>query len=262
MIAIGNQTAWAAALMEPFEYAVASGFDAFEWFPDKKPDAGWDEGDLTPALRQSIHKTAVAHGIRMSVHARLPADALQEESRSVVQADLRLAIDLGAALLNIHLCLEAGLAAFLQGITPLAQRTAKAGIQLSIENTPQHTPGDFSELFLRLRSLDSIPTGHIGMCLDVGHANLSSATQNDYLQFLQQLDPRVPINHLHLHENWGDADSHLALFTGPAGCDDSGIRELAHELRRREFSGSIILEQWPHPPALLNQARDRLRQLF
>jgi sugar phosphate isomerase/epimerase len=262
MIAIGNQTAWAAALMEPFEYAVANGFDAFEWFPDKKPDAGWDEGDLTPAMRQSIRETAVAHGIRLSVHARLQADVLREESRPMLQTDLLLAIDLGAALLNIHLCHEAGLTAFLHAIAPLAQRTAEAGLQLSIENTPQHTAGDLNEVFLRLRSIDSVPTGHIGMCLDVGHANLCSVTHNNYLQFLDQLDPRVPITHLHLHENWGDADSHLALFTGPASYDDSGIRELAKRLHRRGFSGSIILEQWPHPPGLLNQARDRLRQLL
>ncbi len=36
---IGNQTAFSAArFMEPFQYALANGFAAFEWFPDKKPD--------------------------------------------------------------------------------------------------------------------------------------------------------------------------------------------------------------------------------
>ena len=248
--------------MEPFEYAVASGFDAFEWFPDKKPDAGWDERDLSPAMRRSIRETAAAQGIRQSVHARLQGDPLQEEARPMLDADLQFAVDLGAALLNIHLSHEASLAVFLHAIAPLAQRTAAAGLQLSIENTPRHTPEDFNELFLRLRLLDSVPTGHIGMCLDIGHANLCSATQNNYLEFLDQLDPQVPITHLHLHENWGDADSHLPLFTGPAAEDDSGIRELAKRLRHRGFSGSIILEQWPHPPALLHQAKERLRQLF
>jgi sugar phosphate isomerase/epimerase len=261
-ISIGNQTAWTAGLMEPFEFAVASGFDAFEWFPDKKGDSGWDERDLTHALRQSIRETAAAHGIRQSVHARLLADPLPADARSMLYDDLRLASDLGAALLNIHLPPEADPADFLHGIAPLAERAAAAGLQLSIENTPYHTPEVFNELFLRLRSLDPVPTRHIGMCLDVGHANLCSATQNNYLEFLNRLDPHVPITHLHLHENWGDADSHLPLFTGPAGENDSGIRELAKRLQDREFSGSIILEQWPHPPGLLIQARDRLRQLF
>jgi sugar phosphate isomerase/epimerase len=263
MIQIGNQTAcWAATLMEPFEYAVANGFDAFEWFPDKKPAAGWDESDLAPSLRRSIRQVALAHGIRLSVHARLQADPLLPECSTLLVTDLDLATDLGAVLLNIHLGHEAGLPAFVEAITPLARRAAEAGVQLSIENTPEHAPQQFNELFQILRSLDSIPTRHIGMCLDVGHANLCAATQNNYLKFLDQLDPQVPITHLHLHENWGDADSHLPLFSGPAGRDDAGIRELVKDLRHRNFSGSIILEQWPHPPALLNQARDRLLQLL
>src|SRR5215472_18655018 len=55
MICIGNQTAcWAATAVEPFDYAVAQGFNAFEWFPDKKPGAGWDENDLDPEARQRI----------------------------------------------------------------------------------------------------------------------------------------------------------------------------------------------------------------
>jgi len=36
-ICIGNQSAFSATrLLEPFEYAVANGFNAFEWFPDKR----------------------------------------------------------------------------------------------------------------------------------------------------------------------------------------------------------------------------------
>ena len=43
-IRIGNQTAYMARpLTLPFEYAVSKKFDAFEWFPDKKP---WGEGFL------------------------------------------------------------------------------------------------------------------------------------------------------------------------------------------------------------------------
>ena len=58
MIHIGNQTAcWAATPREPFDYAVASGFNAFEWFPDKKPNGGWDENDLDGAQRRNIRET-------------------------------------------------------------------------------------------------------------------------------------------------------------------------------------------------------------
>jgi len=89
-----------------------------------------------------------------------------------------------------------------------------------------------------------------------------SATRNDYLRFYDGLEPRLPIIHLHLHENWGDADTHLPLFTGPATQNESGIRGLLARLRQRDFSGSMILEQWPHPPSLLNNARKKLLQLW
>ncbi|MGA2865616.1 MAG: sugar phosphate isomerase/epimerase family protein [Verrucomicrobiota bacterium] len=263
MIYIGNQTScWAATPREPFDYAAAKGFDAFDWFPDKKPDAGWDESDLDESQRRSIRAAALEHGIRLSVHARWQANPLQPESYPVFLADLEMAQALGAVLLNIHLCHEAGLAAYVEAITPLVRSAAQAGLQLSIENTPEHAPELFNDLFARLRALDSVCTQHVGMCLDLGHANLCAATRNDYLAFLDRLDPQLPISHLHLHENWGEADSHLPLFTGPAGGDDSGIRGLLERLRQRHFAGSLILEQWPQPPTLLDQARDRLRRLL
>jgi phosphoglucan,water dikinase len=173
-----------------------------------------------------------------------------------------LARDLGARLLNIHLFHDLGLAAYVEAIRPLIRATADAGLLLAIENTPSHPPEKFNELFERLSSLRAVPTGHVGFCLDLGHANLCAATRNNYLAFVDRLDPQVPLIHLHFHENWGDADNHLPLFTGPAGRNDSGIRGVLQRLGQRHFSGAIILEQWPHPPSLLNQARDRLLSLW
>ena len=262
MIRIGNQTSCWAAPLQPFGHALAAGFDAFEWFPDKKPDAGWDDTDLDAACRRDIRETARARDIRLSVHVRWQANPLQPESAPIFQRDLELARDLGAALFNIHLYLDRGPAAFVEAIAPLMQRTADIGLQLAIENTPHHSPEDFNRLFAELRKLPAPATAHVGMCLDIGHANLCAATRNDYLQFLDRLDPHVPIIHLHVHENWGNSDSHLPLFTGPAGRDDSGIRGLLQRLKARSFSGSFILEQWPQPPTLLDHTRDRLRALL
>ena len=262
MIRIGNQTAcWAATPREPFDYAVASGFDAFEWFPDKKPNGGWDENNLDGAQRQDLRETARARGLRVSVHARWQANPLQPETYRLFEKDFELARDLGAVLVNIHLYHEKGISAYVEAIRPLVRRAAEAGLQLSIENTPHHPPEDFNELFAQLRRLEG-GVKNVGMCLDLGHANLCAATRNDYLQFVDRLAPHVPIIHLHLHENYGDTDSHLPLFTGPAGRDDSGIRGFLARMQQRNFSGSIIFEQWPHPPSLLIQARDRLLALL
>src|SRR5437667_11176458 len=110
-IHIGNQTAFSAAtMMAPFEYALANGFDAFEWFPDKKPwGAGWDELDLSPGLCAQIRKTAQSGAIRLSVHARWTINPLVAETGPLLRREMELAEDLGASVLILHLYTEAGI---------------------------------------------------------------------------------------------------------------------------------------------------------
>src|SRR5262245_26244143 len=192
MVLVGNQTAcWETTISELFYYALSQGFDAFEWFPDKKSGAGWDEGDLSTEARQTIAATARTHGMRLSVHARWQANPLAPEGYPLSWKDLDLAGDLGAALLNIHLFHEQGPEAFIEAILPLVRRTAEANLQLAIENTPHHSPEQFNELFARLHDSGSIEMQHVGMCFDIGHANLCSATRNDYLGFCDRLDRHV-----------------------------------------------------------------------
>ena len=261
---VGNQTSFAAAhFLDPFRYAIASRFEAFEWFPDRKPSgAGWDENDLSPELREQLRHEAQAHGVRISVHARWTANPLHPDGRMVLESDLALAKTLEASLLNLHLYLETGVQAYVDSILPLIDTAAANGIDISIENTVETPPDAFNELFERLLARKIPGTGKVGMCLDIGHANLCSATRNDYLSYVDKLDPTVPIIHLHVHENWGDADTHLPLFTGPAAKDPNGIASLLQRLQARGYDGSAILEQWPQPPTLLNAAGDRLTQLI
>jgi len=151
MLFIGNQTScWTARPSEPFDYAVAQRFTAFEWFPDKKPGVGWDESDLDKGARQSIRSTAQAAGMRLSVHGQWLANPLDANNYPLLWKDFALAVDLGAALLNIHLFHENGLPAFVEAIAPLLEKARQAGLHLAIENTPQHTPEQFNELFARL----------------------------------------------------------------------------------------------------------------
>lgn len=263
-IRIGNQTAASAArFLDPFEYALANGFEAFEWFPDKKPGGrGWDGNDLDAAERASIRERAQAGGVRQSVHARWTANPLRTEALPLLLEDLDLARALGASLLNLHLYVESGATIYAGALAPLLRHARESELQVAIENTPETTPQHFNELFAALPPPEHPDHPLVGMCFDLGHANLCGATRNDYLGYLDQLSPRVPIVHVHVHENRGDTDSHLSLFTGPAAADDRGIRGFLDRLRRRRYHGSIILEQWPDPPSLLSAARDRLRQML
>ena len=263
-IRIGIQTAYSASTaMEPFEYAVANGFDAFEWFPDKKESGeGWMVSDFSAETRVMIKDTAMANDIYLSVHSHWHLNLLRPDDHEVLLKDIEFARDVGASLLNIHLQSDETIAAYAVAIVALLRRLKPLQIRLSIENTPLTAPEHFNELFRRLRGLVSPDKPNLGMCLDLGHANLCEATRNDYLRFIDLLDPHVPIIHIHLHENYGDQDSHLPLFSGPSGKDPNGIEGFIRRLHQRYFSGCIILEQWPYPPSLLIEARNRLHHMI
>jgi phosphoglucan,water dikinase len=258
-IRIGNQTAFSASfVMEPFEYAVANGFDCFEWFPDKRDGAGWTEEDISSEMRARIRSTAHARDISLSVHARWRANPLLAEAAGALREAVEFAEDIGASVLNIHLFTDEGIGPYVEAVTPLAERLARAGIRLSIENTPYTGPEDFNELFRLVRRTGLRWADHLGMCLDIGHANIFGETRNEYLRFIDMLDMEVPIVHLHMHENFGDSDAHMTLFTGPSREDPSGIKGVIDRMRGRGFSGCVIFEQWPRPEWLLNEARQRL----
>jgi phosphoglucan,water dikinase len=263
-IRIGNQTAYSAGRAAlPFEFAVDRGFDAFEWFPDKKESGeGWTVHDIPGEARLSIRETARTHDIRLSVHAPWPSNALNREAETPLRETIEFARDIGAALFNIHLQTERGIPAYLEAVRPVLRLLDDAGIGLAVENTVYTSPDDFTDFFRYLRESGEEGASRAGMCLDLGHANLFRETRNDYLRFIDMLPPEVPIVHVHLHENYGDRDDHLPIFTGPAGRDASGIRGFVERLKKRNFSGCIILEQWPSPEDLLVEARNRLIEII
>lgn len=263
-VRIGNESSFSALPpLIPFEYAIVNGFNAFEWFPDKNESGvGWYEDDIDMETRCYIKETAIKHDIHLSVHLPLLVNPLKADTHKIILDNLKFALDIGADLINIHLIKEQGAEGYVKAIIPLIRRSGEVGLKLAIENTPLTNPEDFNKTFATIQDLKDKKTEHVGICLDVGHANLCDSTRNDYLKFIGQLAPHVPIIHIHLHENYGDQDSHLPLFTGPAKENDEGIRGLIRLLKGRNFSGAMILEQWPQPPQLLNQARDRLYKLY
>jgi sugar phosphate isomerase/epimerase len=263
-IRIGGQTAVSAATVtEPFEYAVSHRFDAFEWFPDRRPTGeGWLEIDIPAAVRQQIRQTAREHDIALSVHASWHANPLTAQGLERLASQAEFAAEIGASTFVVHSAdVDTDVDRYLDGIAPLVAPLAAHGIRLAVENTPATGANAINEIFRNLRAR-SWQRCRVGLCLDVGHANLYAETRNDYLAYVDRLAPEVVISHVHLHENWGDQDSHLTLFTGPAGRDPAGLQGLVDRLVRRRFAGCIILEQWPNPPALLDLARDRLADLI
>lgn len=267
-IRIGNQTAISCLdTLEPFRFALRHGFDAFEWFADKKIHAdgsvaGWDEPDMDAAIRSQIRERGAAHDVFFSVHAPWQANPLDSDGIPLLIRSIEFARDIGAGLVNLHLYMDDGAKGYVEALEPVLRHAAATGIRISIENTPHTTPEDFNATFACLAERKIVPPGTAGMCLDIGHANLCACTRNHFIRYVDALASAVPIIHVHAHENRGDADSHLTLFTGPSLDDDSGIRAFLDRLRRRQYHGALILEQWPNPPQLLVEAAERLRSLL
>lgn len=258
---IGNQTAFWAPVTDPFEFAVEHGFEAFEFFPDVGPNGrGWSSRDLSADQRSQLRAAAAQRDMRVSVHAALESQLLDRSTWNGLAHDIELARDLGARVINLHLapvdpegCATAALA--------LADILQPLGITLALENTVSVGPDQVNQVFRFMESRLAGRQNGVGLCLDIGHANLCAATKNDYLRFLDALGDHVPIVHAHIHENWGDTDRHLTLFTGPAGRDSAGVVGLLRRLRQRRFEGVLIFEQWPTPTSLLLSARERLRSI-
>jgi sugar phosphate isomerase/epimerase len=259
-IRIGNQTNCHVPARLPYEFAIGHGFDAFEWFSDKGR-AGWCEDDTSSAERAELRRVSKERGILFSVHAPFEADPMTRTGSEALRKSIQFGGDVGAGVVNLHLFPKYEAMPFAESLGPLFEAARSANVRLSLENTPETSPDHFNSVFGVLSAMPE-SAGRVGMCLDSGHANLFPGTRNDFLRFVDLLGQHVPIIHWHAHENWGDRDSHLPLFTGPSARDDRGIRELVRRLKARGFSGSVVLEQWPQPPQVLVETRQRLANLL
>ena len=263
-IRIGNQTSFSAATpMAPFEFALAHGFAAFEWFPDKKENgAGFAISDLDLNQRTRIRTLARQHRLSLAVHAPWQASPRAPEGLPIFAEHIRFALEIGANLLNIHCDTDQDVPGFARALLPLITMTKEAGIKLAIENTVLTAPEEINSLFKWLQKHVPDDLAQVGLCFDMGHANLCGATRNDYIGYLDRLHGNIPIIHLHGHENFGDRDSHLPLFSGPAAHNETGIAALLLRMAARGFDGALIMEQWPEPPSLLTEARDRISRII
>ncbi len=216
----------------------------------KRDPPGIDEG-ATPTERLETSRMPIRIGNQTNRHvpARLPYEFAVGHGFDAFE------------WFSIHLFPEHGAKAHAESLGPLLEAARSANVRLSLENTPETSPDHFNKVFGVLTAMPEA-AGRVGMCLDSGHANLFAGTRNNFLLFVDLLGDHVPIIHWHAHENWGDRDSHLPLFTGPSARDDRGLRELVRRLMVRGISGSVVLEQWPQPPQVLVETRERLRRLL
>jgi sugar phosphate isomerase/epimerase len=127
----------------------------------------------------------------------------------------------------------------------LAALAAPHGVTVMLENVHETEP----ELFLEV--LGRVGAPNLQVCFDVGH--LLAFSTGDFPHWLETLAP--VIGHLHLHDNHGDHDSHLALGAGRVPLQET-LDYLADHGRRP----LITLE--PHQEGGLDASLDYLAGIW
>lgn len=80
----------------------------------------------------------------------------------------------------------------------------KKGIQILLENVYDR------EIFPLIKVQDAVESADFMLCLDLGHAHCYSEIPVE--QWILQMRNRI--GHIHIHDNCGDRDSHMALSDG------------------------------------------------
>lgn len=86
----------------------------------------------------------------------------------------------------------------------MADRVADHGARLMLENVYEDGPADIEVL------LEKLSRRGVGFCLDTGHT--AAFGKSDLAAWLEVLGPRI--GQLHLHDNFGGQDDHLAIGSG------------------------------------------------
>lgn len=86
----------------------------------------------------------------------------------------------------------------------LGAKILDQGGQLVLENVYEHTP----EVIRRL--IEGLTPQNVGFCLDIGHLTVFGRSPLE--QWIDVLGPHL--RQVHLHDNGGDQDDHLALGNG------------------------------------------------
>jgi sugar phosphate isomerase/epimerase len=166
--------------------------------------------------------------------------ALQEKSRINSIEQIKESIDLASEINAEAVVVHPGLASFLankyyldtvyeyanESIKELGDYGKDLGVMTTIENMPTFDGmiyKDMNDLHELLVSLDMY------MTLDIGHANHAGYAPDEMI-----FDS---IKHVHMHDNFGDDDAHLAF--GEGSIDLKGI---VNRLEEKNYNGIYIIE--------------------
>ena len=108
-------------------------------------------------------------------------------------------------------------------------------------------PADFDDLLNRFPDLR--------LTLDTGHANIGGRGGQRTLDFIKKFGPRI--GHLHISDNSGERDDHLAVGSGVID-----FLKISRALKQCGYDDTATLEIFSDDRRELKKSRDRLEEMF
>jgi len=195
------------------------------------------------------------------IHTADLTTSIREASREEVLNSLSAARDLGAHKVVLHPSFVGGMGRSapeiarrhaMAALDAAAREGEKLGCRICLENlftrlTPFTTPDDFEAAFQRWP--------HLRMTLDVGHAFIDGRGMDLIFEFMHRFGDRI--DHLHISDNGGRQDDHLAVGGGAID-----FRALISALKRLDYDETVTLEIFTPDRSDLVDSRRRLREMF
>lgn len=186
-------------------------------------------------------------------------EGIRKASQNEMMRSLETAAELGPMKISVHPGLVSGLGTFmketvvgyaLDHLDAMVRRARELGVTLCLENMFPRCgfmtePEEFPPVLSRFAGLLFL--------LDVGHARIGAKGSEKILAFIHLLGNRL--GHLHLSDNRGKIDDHLALGDG-----DIEFRKIVSALEKTGYDGTVTLEVFNTPAERLIESRERFSQ--
>jgi sugar phosphate isomerase/epimerase len=252
-----------APVLDEIDVFARLGFDYLELAMDP-PMA---HHSILSSTQRAITQALEANGLGLVCH--LPTfvttadltESLRRASVMEMHRSLEVATDLGASKVVLHPSMAGGMGAFVMDVvkghafeflSEMVEAANRLNMTICLENMfPRNRlgvePDDFEEIFNAFPALK--------MTLDTGHANIDDRRGRRLKAMVEQFGRRI--GHLHISDNQGRIDDHLAVGKGTINFAD-----LVRRLKKAGYDDTVTLEVFDPNRRMLVASRERIRALF
>ena len=196
----------------------------------------YPHGNVDIESLESFNLKYTVHAPFMDVNIAALQDKSRLNSIEQIKSSIDLANKIDAEAVVVHPGLATFLANkyFLDRVYELANESIEKigdyGRNLGVLTTIENMPAFDGMIYQDMNDLDELLTSlDMYMTLDIGHANHVGYTPDGMI-----FDS---IKHIHMHDNFGDDDAHLAFGEGSIDLND-----IVNRLEKKNYDGTYIIE--------------------